>query len=92
MRPIVLLPPFLFVALGALAAASMPDPLWVPGVYDETDGDVAVLQVLAVTGATSEPPPDSRPSIQPVSRPAAPSSPLPRSAPGHIAASRAPPR
>ena len=91
MRPIILVPVFLFIALRALAEASVPDPLWVPGLYDDADGDAEVLQALAITGSSIERPPDARPSTTAVSQPVAPDSCLSSSPSGRIAAARAPP-
>ena len=33
-----------------LAYASPPDPSWIPGVYDDADGDDVVVQVMSATG------------------------------------------
>lgn len=92
MRPIILVPALLFVVLRALAEVSAPDPLWIPGVYDDADGDAEVLQALGITGFPIEGPPDARPSATPASQPVAPDFPLPWSSPGRTAAARAPPR
>jgi len=38
------------VALPGLAFASPPDPAWIPGVYDDGDGDDVVSLIASGTG------------------------------------------
>jgi hypothetical protein len=45
-----------FTGLRALAAASPPDPLWLPGVYDDADHDDAILAVLSLDGSRDDTP------------------------------------
>jgi len=49
----------LIVSIGIvpLAAASPPDPLWVPGWYDAADFDDVVVTVVSATGAFEHAPP-----------------------------------
>jgi hypothetical protein len=46
-----------FAGLQAMAAASPPDPLWLPGVYDDADFDDVVLAVLSLDGSRDDAPP-----------------------------------
>jgi len=78
-------------SLRALAFASPPDQLWVPGVYDAADYDDVIATVLSLDGlhdaavpAIARPAPIVAPAF--AQAPAAPPAPLPASA--H---SRAPP-
>lgn len=59
MRPrswLVLLLVLSFAGLRALAAASPPDPLWLPGVYDDADYDDVVLAVFSLDGSRDDAP------------------------------------
>jgi hypothetical protein len=38
------------VALPGLAFASPPDPTWIPGIYDDADGDDVVTLIASGTG------------------------------------------
>ncbi len=38
------------VALPGLAHASPPDPTWIPGIYDDADGDDIVSLITSGTG------------------------------------------
>ena len=38
------------VALPGLAHASPPDPTWIPGIYDDADGDDIVSLIASGTG------------------------------------------
>ena len=38
------------VALPALAYATLPDPLWIPGIYDDADYDDVVTLVTSAAG------------------------------------------
>jgi hypothetical protein len=49
------------VALPGLAQASPADPSWIPGVYDEADGDDVVT--LVASGAAELPAPVTVPSF-----------------------------
>jgi hypothetical protein len=55
-RWLVLLLILTFAGLRALAAASPPDPLWLPGVYDDADHDDVVLAALALVGSRDDAP------------------------------------
>ncbi len=51
------------VLLLALAYASPPDPAWIPGVYDDADGDDVIVQVTSAMGnVPSDLPLDTRPT------------------------------
>ncbi len=41
----------LVISVVCLAHASLPDPTWIPGIYDNGDSDGAVLAVLSLDGA-----------------------------------------
>jgi hypothetical protein len=45
-----------FTGLRAMAEASPPDPLWLPGVYDDADHDDVVLAVLSLDGFRDDAP------------------------------------
>ena len=45
-----------FTGLRALAAASPPDPIWLPGIYDDADFDDVVLAALALDGSRDDSP------------------------------------
>jgi hypothetical protein len=38
------------IAVGSLADASLPDPGWIPGIYDEGDFDDVVNQIASLVG------------------------------------------
>src|SRR5262249_57350487 len=68
-RPWVVL--LLVLGLGglrALASATLPDPVWVPGLYDDADYDDVVLAVLDLDGSCSDAPPVLTPSTRVVAR------------------------
>jgi len=68
-RPWVVL--LLVLGLGglrALASATLPDPVWVPGLYDDADYDDVVLAVLDLDGSCSDAPPALTPSTRVVAR------------------------
>jgi len=44
-------------SLRALALASPPDPLWVPGLYDSADHDDLILAAVDLEGSRNEAPP-----------------------------------
>ena len=50
---------FSLIALRALACASPPDPLWVPGVYDGADSD----DVITAFGCLDAHPDDPLPAL-----------------------------
>lgn len=54
------------VAPPAFAAANPPDPLWVPGLYDDADGDDVVVSVLTLSALADPPPATLRPPAPPV--------------------------
>jgi hypothetical protein len=77
--------------LRALASANPPDPVWVPGFYDDADYDDVVEAVLSENGLRDDSPPTlERPAPLAV-RMAAPSPARPSSAPRRSQNSRAPP-
>jgi hypothetical protein len=77
------------VALADLALASPPDPTWIPGLYDDADGDDVVSLVASGTGQT----PPAAPTILPfVARPIARLTPTPERLPRGLWASAARPR
>src|SRR5215813_7191846 len=39
------------IAVGALADASLPDPVWNAGIYDDGDFDDVVNQIASIAGA-----------------------------------------
>jgi len=47
----------ILIGIVPLAAASPPDPLWVPGWYDAADFDDVVVTVVSATGAVEHAPP-----------------------------------
>jgi hypothetical protein len=43
------------LALVSLAGASPPDPVWIPGIYDDADFDEVVAAVLSTAGVVERP-------------------------------------
>jgi hypothetical protein len=80
-----------FTGLRAMAAASPPDPLWLPGVYDDADFDDVVLAVLSLDGSRDDAPPTLRRPSRHVVKVETPCPVAPRSAPRSFQESRAPP-
>jgi hypothetical protein len=54
-RTCILAVVFALCSLVPLAHASLPDPLWIAGVYDGADFDEAVVAVVAVTALVAAP-------------------------------------
>ena len=80
-----------FTGLRAMAAASPPDPLWQPGVYDGADFDDVVLAVLSLDGFRDDAPPVLARPARFVTRVDALYLLAPRPAPRSFPESRAPP-
>lgn len=80
-----------FTGLRALAAASPPDPLWLPGVYDDADYDDVVLAVLSLDGPREDAPPKLGPPARLVVAVDALRLIAPRPVPRSFQESRAPP-
>jgi len=80
-----------FMGLRAMAAASPPDPLWLPGVYDDADFDDVVLAVLALDGWRDDAPPTLGQPARFVARVDTLCPLSPRLASGSFPESRAPP-
>jgi hypothetical protein len=49
-------------ALPALAQASLPDPTWIPGIYDEADSDDLIALVSSNPGGITVAPTELRPA------------------------------
>jgi hypothetical protein len=52
--------------LPALAHATLPDPSWIPGIYDGADDDDLVLLVSSGVGSITPAVSDSRPPMPPM--------------------------
>jgi hypothetical protein len=77
------------VALPGLAHASPPDPTWIPGIYDDADGDDIVSLIASGTGHLPAAAPTDLPFI---ARLVARLTPTPGRIPLGLWASAAPPR
>lgn len=77
------------VALPGLAHASPPDPTWIPGIYDDGDGDDVVSLIASGTGHAPVTAPTDLPFI---ARPVAHLAPTLERTPRGLWASAAPPR
>ncbi len=77
--------------LTALASASPPDALWVPGLYDDADYDDVVSAVLSLEGLRGDSPPTLDRSVRVVAGVIAPAPAVPPGAPRPTPSSRAPP-
>jgi hypothetical protein len=77
--------------LRSLAAATPPDPVWLPGIYDDGDYDDVVLAVLSLDGFQGDAPAVLGPPTALVVRVAAPRLIAPRPVPRSFQESRAPP-
>jgi len=53
----------LLVALPAIACASLPDPVWIAGIYDYGDSDEAVMACLSATAVAVGPPMPTKPAV-----------------------------
>ena len=80
-----------FAGLRALASASPPDPLWLPGVYDDADHDDVVLAALALVGSRDDAPPTVGLPARLVTTVAVPGLLAPRPVPRGFQEIRAPP-
>jgi hypothetical protein len=49
-----------FLVIVPLAYAGSPDPIWIPGIYDNADEDEVIALLTGGTGAGGTPPPGSR--------------------------------
>ena len=78
-------------SLRALASASPPDPLWVPGLYDDGDYDDVVVASLALDGLGTDPAPSLEGPVRLVGFMVVPAPEDRSPAPRATADSRAPP-
>ena len=90
-RWLVLLMILGFAGLRALAAASPPDPLWLPGVYEDADHDDVVLAALTLVGSRDDAPPTVGMPVRLVTGVPAPGLVTPRAVPRGFQEARAPP-